>query len=171
MIDAEVERLRRLRGSALRLRAVARALGSKRSIKDEEGLFIQGRCAAWRIARTVTGRLRAHPNSRYQQDAGVGTLLKNSLTAVAASLTATNRQRAMTEFAAHLKAVLRELDNARALAWAVELSDAFGRSQRELRDLAAVVECQPQHRGAAVGARGALREARPVTAGSPFLTI
>jgi hypothetical protein len=171
MIDAEVERLRRLRGSALQLRAVARALGGKRSLKGDEGLFSLGRCAAWRIARTVTGRLRAHPNFRYQKDAGLGTLLKNSMIGVAASLTATTRRRAMIDYGAQLKAVLRELDNARALTWAVELSDTFGRSQRELRALVAAVELQTQGRSGAVVARGAVREASSVTAGSPFLTI
>jgi len=171
MIDAEVERLRRLRGSALQLRAVARALGGKRSLKDQEGLFSQGRCAAWRIARTVTGRLRAHPNFRYQKDAGVGTLLKISMMGVAASVTATNRHRAMTEYGVQLKAVLRELDNARALTWAVDLSDTFGRSQRELRALIAAVEGQTQGRSGTAVARGAAREAPAATVGSPFLTI
>jgi hypothetical protein len=171
MIDAEVDRLRRLRGSALQLRAVARALGSRRSIKDEEGLLHQGRCAAWRVARTATGRLRAHPNFRYQKDAGVGTLLKNSVVAATAWLTATNRHRAMRGYGAHLKAVLRELDNARALTWAVELSDTFGRSQRELRALAAAVECETQNPSPDPAPRGALREAPRAAAGSPFLTI
>lgn len=170
MMDAEVERLRRLRAAALQLRAVARALGNKRSIKDEAGLLHQGRCAAWRIARTVTGRLRAHPHFRYQKDAGLGTLLKNSMIAAAASLTATNRRRAMSEYAAQLNAVLRELDDVRALTWAVELSDTFGRSQRELRALTAAIECHTQARGNAA-AGGTLRPTTTVTGGSPFLTI
>jgi hypothetical protein len=171
MIDAEVERLRRLRGSALQLRAVARALGRRRSAKDDEALFHQGRCAAWRIARTATGRLRAHPHIRYQKDAGLGTLLKNSIVAAAAWITATNRHRAMTGFGAHLRAVLRELDNTRALTWAVELSDTFGRSQGELRSIAAAVESRTQNRGGEPIPREARRDAPRVTAGSPFLTI
>jgi hypothetical protein len=169
MIDSEVERLRRLRGSALQLREVARALGNNKASRGD-ALLAQGRCAAWRIARTVSGRLRAHPNARYQQDAGVGTLLKNSVVAAMTSLTATNRRQVMLQFGQQLKSVMRELDDARALTWVSELSEIFGRSQREIRALITAVECETRDCGAAAtsGVRGQVSHAG---ADSRFLTI
>ena len=170
MIDWEVARLRRLRGSALQLRAIARALGRNKWTRSD-GLLNQGRCAAWRVARIVSGRLRAHPNIRYQRDAGVGTLLKNILVAAMASLTATSRRRAMTLFDAHLRAFMRELDDARALTLAPDLSDSFGRSQRELRALAAVLKCETQDLSANSRMPLPVRVASSVHEDSPFLTI
>jgi hypothetical protein len=139
MIDTEVERLRRLRASALRLRAVARSLaGTKGSATDP--LFYRGACAAWRVARMVSGRLRAHPFAKFQRDAGVGTLIGNELAAKFASLGASSRLQAIKAFELQLKRVSRQLDDARALAWAADLSDALGRSQLEIRSLMAAAE-------------------------------
>ena len=169
MIDSEVERLRRLRGSALQLREVARALGNNKCSRGD-GLLNQGRCAAWRVARTVSGRLRAHPNVRYQKDAGIGTLLKNGVVATMTSLTASNRRQVMLEFGRQLKSVMRELDDARALTWASELSEIFGRSQREIRALIAAVDGETRDSGVdtAVGDPGRVSHAG---ADSRFLTI
>ena len=170
MIEHEVARLRRLRGSALRLRALARALGrNKWTLND--GLLDQGRCAAWRVARIVSGRLRAHPNLGCQRDAGVGALLKNSIVAAMASLTATSRRRAMTRFHAHLKAVMRELDDARALTLAPDLSENLGRSQREFRALAAALNCETQDFTPNTRMPLSVRVASSVHEDSPFLTI
>jgi hypothetical protein len=139
MDDSEVERLRRLRGCALLVRAVARALeGRKCTLHD--ALFPRSRCAAWRIARAATGRLRAHPYARFQKDAGVGILLKNSVVAKTAALGASSRPQALGRLVARLRALSRELDDARALTWAADLSDSFGRSQREVRSLIATIE-------------------------------
>jgi len=170
MIDVEVERLRRLRGSALQLRAVARALGKVKWTRDDV-LLSQGGCAAWRVARTVTGWLRAHPNFRYQKDAGLGLLVKNSLVAGVTSLTASRRQRAMMNFNTQLKALMRELDNARALTWAADLSDTFGRSQREIRALIAAVQSETQEQLGGVSRRHELPGAVRLAQGSPFLTM
>jgi hypothetical protein len=168
MIDVEVERLRRLRGTALQVRAVACALSDKKWARDD-GLLRQGRCAAWRVARFVSGRLRAHPNVRYQQGAGVGTLVRNSLVAAASSFAATNRRRALLQYSAQLKSLTRELDDARALTWAAELSDIFGRSLQELRVLIDAVQCE-MHASSAP-ARGARASVNAINAESPFLTI
>lgn len=168
MIDAEVERLRRLRGSALQLREVARALGNSKWSRND-ALLAQGRCAAWRLARTVSGRLRAHPHARYQQDAGLGTLLKNGLVAAAASLGASSRREVMLRFSGQLKSVMRQLDDARALTWAPELSDIFGRSQLEIRALIAAADCELRDCGATTPATAGTEIS--AAAGSRFLTI
>ncbi len=170
MIDVEVERLRRLRASALQLRAVARALKNSKWTRDD-ALLNQGSCAAWRVARTVTGWLRAHPNSRYQRDAGLGLLFKNSLIAIAARVTASSRHRAMCGFGAQLKSLMRELDNARALTWAAELSDTFGRSQREIRTLMAAVQSEAPELSHKASTLRELRPAAPAGGASPFLTM
>jgi hypothetical protein len=170
MIDVEVVRLRRLRASALQLRALARAL-DRNKWTPNDALLNQGRCAAWRIARLVSGRLRAHPNIQYQRDAGFWTLLKNSLVAAVTSVTATNRCRAMTRFDACLKAVMRELDDARALTLAPDLSDIFGRSQCELRALAKALQVETEVCGQSVRNPRPVRLGSSVHADSPFLTI
>ena len=168
MVDFEVERLRRLRGAALRLRAVARALGNGRWARDEV-LLSRGRCAAWRVARTVTGRLRAHPHGRYQKDAGIGTLVRNSFVAASTSWAASSRPQAIAAYAAELKSVMRELNDARALTWAADLSDTFGRSQREIRGLIDAVERETRECG--LDDRIAARHAPGVNGDSRFLTI
>lgn len=140
MIDFEVERLRRLRGSALRLRKIARVLGRLPSVPDEP-LLNRSACAAWRIARAASGRLRAHPYERFQKDAGLGLLLQNSLWAKFAVFRIATRFQALEVVERELKALARELDDARALTWAAELSEPLGRAQRELRALIAGVEC------------------------------
>jgi hypothetical protein len=139
MIDAEVERLRRLRGSALRLRAVARQLGAHKAALNDP-LMNRGACAAWRVARTVSGRLRAHPFADFQKDPGFGVLLGNSLAAKTASLGASNRVQVLRVLERQIKRVSRQLDDARAMAWSEELSSMLARSQREMRSLAADVE-------------------------------
>ncbi len=170
MVDLEVVRLRRLRASALQLRALARALARNQETLDD-GLLNQGRCAAWRMARLISGRLRAHPNIQYQRDAGFWTLLKNSLVAAVISVTARNRRRAMTRFDACLKALLRELDDARALTLAPDLSDIFGRSQSELRALAKALQFETQDGGQSSRTARPVRLASSVDGDSPFLTI
>jgi hypothetical protein len=155
MIDSEVERLRRLRGSALRVRAVARSLGGSQSTLNDP-LLSRSACAAWRVARTVSGRLRAHPHASFQKDAGLGLLVSNSIAATAAALGASSRLRAFQGFEAQLKALARQLDDARALTWASDLSDLFGRSQHEIRSLLAAVECETHRTGEGSAARRVL---------------
>lgn len=156
MIDFQVERLRRLRASALRVRAVARRLGAKPALVDER-LMMLSACAAWRLARMVSGHLRAHPYARFQRDAGLGTLLMNGLRAQVAALGASSRAQAMAEFETHLKALSHELDDARALTRTSELSDLFGRSQIEIRALVGAVERKPGGAASLVSGGGAPR--------------
>jgi hypothetical protein len=133
MSDSEVERLRRLRAMALRVRAVARALGKTESMRQNSVCRRTG-SAAWRVARTASGRLRAHPHARFQKDAGMGVILWNSLVATTVALSMRGPQ-AVSTFERLLRQLARELDHARALTWAAELSDTFGRSQLEIRAL------------------------------------
>jgi hypothetical protein len=142
MIDSEVQRLRDLRASALRVRAIAHALG--RRFAGNDALLNRGACAAWRIARAVSGRLRAHPFLRFQRDASLSVLIANSLAAKSAGLRAANLQSALQLFDAQLKMLARELADARALTWVPELSDSFGRSQAEIRSLTAALGFETQ---------------------------
>ncbi|HWS65591.1 MAG TPA: hypothetical protein VN325_22765 [Steroidobacteraceae bacterium] len=133
MFDKEVERLRRLRAAALRVRAVARALGRG------DTLLNRGRCAAWRVARIVSGRLRAHPYASYQKDAGIGVVAANSLAAANAALGVRTRHQGLLRFEAHLRSLARELSDVRALTSASDLNDSFARSQIEIRALLAAL--------------------------------
>jgi hypothetical protein len=133
MCDQEVGRLRRLRTTALRVRAIAQALGPRDSLLDRGG------CAAWRVARTVSGRLRAHPYDSFQKDPGVGVIVANSLAAANAAFGVKTRRQGLLRFEAHLRALARELSDFRALACASDLSDSLDRSQSEIRALLAAL--------------------------------
>jgi hypothetical protein len=133
MFDKEIERLRRLRAAALRVRAVARAL------RPGDTLLNRGRCAAWRVARTVSGRLRAHPYASYQKDAGIGVVVANSLAAANAALGVRTRRQGLLRFEAYLSSLARELSDVRALTSASDLNDSFARSQVEIRALIAAL--------------------------------
>jgi hypothetical protein len=149
MLDPEIERLRRLRGAALKLRALAKELGPRGGALDDM-LLHRGACAAWRVARIVSGRLRAHPFVDFQKDAGAGLLLRNAIAAKLTAQVASTRLQALNAFGRQLKLVSRQLDDARALAWDRDLSDTLGRSQSELRAVAAAtdaaVSCASQDR-------------------------
>jgi hypothetical protein len=133
MIDKEVARLRRLRAAALRVRAVARALGRG------DTLLNRGRCVAWRVARTVSGRLRAHPYGSFQKDAGIGVVVANSLAAANAALGVKTRHQGLLRFEAILRSLARELSDVRALTCAPDLNESFSRSQIEIRALLAAL--------------------------------
>jgi hypothetical protein len=139
MDNGEVMRLRRLRNSALQVRAIARAMGSRRAALDEP-LISRGACASWRIARGVSGRLNGHPYIHYQEGAGIGTVLWNWVVANSLAGIARSRSRALHKYAARLRQLGRVLDDTRALARSPELSDTLGRSQREIRALIASLE-------------------------------
>jgi hypothetical protein len=138
MIDPEVARLRRLRSSALRVRAIARSLGSTR-LAFHDSLFARGACASWRIARVVSGRLKAHPYLRFQKRASVVSLMRNRVLAGFAALWARSRRQALLAYESELRQLVRQLDDARALTWSTELSDTFGRSQTEIKSLMAAL--------------------------------
>lgn len=156
MIDREVERLRGLRATALRIRAVARALGAATSAREDgaapdhgtvpddgsapdDGLLHRGRCAAWRLARTVSGHLRGHPYASFQKDAGLGVVLSSSLTAAGAAWSVKTRRQALLRFDAELRALFRQLCDVRALTRIAGLDESLGRSQIELRALLAAL--------------------------------
>jgi hypothetical protein len=134
MIDPEVARLRRLRDEALRVREIARRLGTARW-GIEDALLERGACASWRIVRMVTGKLIEHPYLRYQQSAGVGLLLGNRLAAEWVALVSKDRPSGLKAYASELESLSRTLGDARALTRSTDLSDALGRSQSELKTL------------------------------------
>ena len=138
MNDLEVARLRQLRSSALRVRAVARALSATRAAA-EDPLLTRGACASWRIARVVSGRLKAHPYLRYQKDTSLGVIVLNGVLARWLALKSRNRLQALCEYETNLLRLARQLEDARALTWSTDLSETFGRSQTEIRSLLAAV--------------------------------
>jgi hypothetical protein len=138
MNDLEVARLRQLRSSALRVRAVARALSATRAAA-EDPLLTRGACASWRIARAVSGRLKAHPYLRYQKDTSLGVIVLNGMLARWFALKSRDRLQALCEYEMNLRRLARQLEDARALTWSSDLSDTFGRSQTEIRSLLAAV--------------------------------
>jgi hypothetical protein len=134
MIDPEVARLRRLRDEALRVRDIARRLGTARwGIEDP--LLERGACASWRIVRVVTGKLIEHPYLRYQQGAGVGSLVGNRLAAEWIALMTKDRTSGLKTYASELESLSRALGDARALTRSTDFSDALGRSQGEIKSL------------------------------------
>jgi hypothetical protein len=134
MSDSEVARLRRLRSVSLRVREVARSLSAARWTMHDPAVE-RGAAAAWRVARSVTGRLRGHPYAPYQQDAGITEQLANTLVATAARLGLRSRTHALRVYETHLRRLARQLDDARSLTLSGELSDSLGRSQDELRSI------------------------------------
>ena len=138
MNDLEVARLRQLRSLALRVRAVAQALSATR-VAAGDPLLTRGACASWRIARVVSGRLKAHPYLRYQKDTALGVIAFNGVLARWLALKSRNRLQALGEYEANLRRLARELQDARSLTWSSDLSDTFGRSQTEIRSLLAAV--------------------------------
>jgi hypothetical protein len=134
MIDPEVARLRRLRDEALRVRQIARRLGAARW-GNNDPLLNRGACASWRLVRVVTGKLIEHPYLRYQQGPGLGTLLGNRLAAEWIAVTRKERSRGLNALAFELQSLSRQLDDARALTWSTDFSDALGRSRSEISSL------------------------------------
>jgi hypothetical protein len=132
MIDPEVARLRRLRDEALRVREIARRLGTARW-GIQEPLLARGACTSWRIARVVTGKLIEHPYLRYQQGTGMGTLVGNRLAAAWIALMSKDRTTGLKAYVTELESLSRTLGDARALTWSTDLSDALGRSQNEIK--------------------------------------
>ena len=133
MIDAEVARLRRLRNTALRARAVAATLDADSGRRDS--LFSRGAVNCWRIARGITGLLRGHPYLSYQRGPREVRGVYNRVSAGVLAGVARYRGRSHQIFSDELRRVARELDDARALTWSSDLSDTLGRSQMQIRGL------------------------------------
>jgi len=136
-MEDEVLRLRRLRATALRVRAFARALAGDAS--NDHALFSRTACSCWRIARTATGRLRSHPHQPYQKDTGpIAALWYDFIARMLARRG--SRGDMLGELQTNLRVISRELADARALTWSPDLSDSLGRSQIEVRRLVDAVE-------------------------------
>jgi hypothetical protein len=130
MIYAEVLRLRRLRNTALRARAIAAALEPRRASP-----LSASAAGCWRIARVITGWLRAHPYPSYRQGPS---RLRGAYDRVSAYLLAAvvrYRGRSLQTLSAELRRVVRELDDARSLTLSADVSETFGRSQAQIRKL------------------------------------
>jgi hypothetical protein len=116
------------------VRQIARRLGAARwGTKDP--LLTRGACASWRIVRVAAGKLIEHPYPRYQQGPGLGSLLGNRLAAEWIAATRKNRSQGLKALAFELQSLSRRLDDARALTWSTDFSDALGRSQNEIKSL------------------------------------
>jgi hypothetical protein len=133
MIDTEVGRLRRLRNTALRARAVAAALDSNPERRDS--VFSRGAVSCWQIARVITGRLRAHPYRSYQRGPSGARGVYERFTAGVLSHFARARGRNLQILSGELQRVAHELDDTRALNWSADFGDSMGRSQKQIRRL------------------------------------
>jgi hypothetical protein len=138
MIDTEVVRLRQLRATALKARALAAAMDSSSARRG--AMFSRSAVSCWRIARVVTGRLRAHPYLDYQRDASSARAVSDRVVAYLLAAISRRQGQTLRTFLAELKRVAREVDNARALTWSADFGDSLGRSQSELRRLIKEVE-------------------------------
>jgi hypothetical protein len=133
MIDSEVIRLRRLRDTALRVRAIAAVLDSHPA--RPSSIVAQSGQSCWRIARVITGTLRAHPYLNYQRGPSEVRAVYDRIRAGLLGGIARYRGRNLQTFCAELQRVVRELDDTRALTWSADLSDTLGRSQTQIRRL------------------------------------
>ena len=138
MIDIEVVRLRQLRNTALRARAIAMALDAGHS--DNDSVLSRSALVCWRIARVITGKLRAHPYESYQRDPGYLHSLTDGVVAALMGGVARLRGGRFGMYTGPLRKVARRLDDARALTWSPTLSDTLGRLQTEIRLLTRELE-------------------------------
>jgi hypothetical protein len=145
MFDAEVMRLRRLRRTALRARALAESLDSHATRAD--GVFAKSAAGCWRIARTISGRLRAHPHPRFQRGPSNAAGAFDGLRASWSGAVARYKGRSLQCCSAHLALVIRELDDVRAVAWSADFSENLGRSQAQLRRLIQEADAAAQREG------------------------
>jgi hypothetical protein len=178
MIDTEVIRLRRLRNTALRARAIADALDSVPT--ERRSVLSAGAQLCWRIARLMTGQLRAHPYLSYQRGPSEVRAAYHRVSAALLGAIARYRGRPWQIYAAELRHVARELDDIRALTWSVELSDALGRLQTQIRrllqelDAAALVEAGVHHETApraGIRADAVRGEAESIAGDWPYLAF
>jgi hypothetical protein len=138
MIDAEVLRLRKLRSVALRARALAKILDS--DCTQEQSVFARSAAMCWTIARIASGHLRAHPYLSYQQGPSPLDGVADGLFASLAALNARRQNRRLSVYVQQLRDVAREVNDARALTWSPDLSDALGRIQIRMYRLANELE-------------------------------
>ena len=178
MIDTEVIRLRQLRNTALRARAIALALNASRP--ESGSVLSRSALACWRIARVITGKLRAHPYLSYQRDAGYLRSVFDGAVAALIGVLAKYRGGRFWRYSAWLQRVARELDDARALTWSPTLSDTLGRSQAEIRALMKELAADAREAagsgsrigaGAGLDVSGARSDGTGVAANWPYLAF
>jgi len=161
MIDAEVARLRRLRNTALRARAVAAALNSDSAGGSaRDSAFSRSAANCWSIARVITGWLRGHPYLSYQREPSELRRLYDRVSAGLLGAIARYRGRSHQAFSEELRRVARELDDARALTLSPDLSDSLGRSQMQMRRLMMEVDEGARNEGGLRADRGPRPAAR-----------
>jgi hypothetical protein len=143
-------------------------------------VFSRSAVSCWRIAGVITGRLRAHPYLSYQRGPselrGVyGRLIAGLLAGIARY-----RGRGLETISRELQRVARELDDARALTLSSDLSDALGRSQKQIRTLIKELDADARNEAGSredTVARAAARtgngrdDAGSVAANWPYLAI
>jgi hypothetical protein len=139
MTDTEVMRLRRLRNSALRIRAVSRAMSFGKSRDD---LFSRTAIACWGIARIISGELQAHPYLRFQSGPPAHKAFVDRALAALRLLIAPQGRAGLTAHAHDLQRLCRELDDTIALTWSPSLNDTLGRARTRLRRSFADVDAQ-----------------------------
>lgn len=175
MIDTEVIRLRGLRNTVLKARAVAAALNTEGAGRDS--VFSRSAVRSWQIARVITGWLRAHPYLSYQRDPSELRGLYDRMSADLLARFAHYRGRSLQALLRELQRVARELDDARALTWSSDMSDSLGRSQKQIRmlidELGADVRTEAGSHRETVGRVASARNAREgaVAANWPYLAI
>ena len=133
MINSEVMRLRQLRNTALKARAIAAAFDSDTARTDS--VYSRSAQTCWRIARVVTGTLRAHPYISFQRGPSELRAAYHGCSALVAGVVARYRGRSLHTYLQQLQRVGRELDDARALTRSADLSDTLGRSQAQIHAL------------------------------------
>lgn len=134
MNELEVVRLRRLRESALRSRAIASGMATYRHAHNEP-LLLHGAGACWRIVRAVSGQLRAHPDVRYQADVGIAARWRHRALAALQIFGGSTPSAVHSEYLILMRQLLRQLDDARILTRSADLSDTLGRARSEINDV------------------------------------
>ena len=125
-MDEEVDRLRNLRRRALQLRALGLVFTATPSA---DGTPVRASLLAWRIAKIITGHLRAHPNQSVRREPGI---LETSLRWFGVHMAAfrwRSEQGRERRLLAELEAVKRTLEDVRSLTRSATLSDSLGRAQ------------------------------------------
>lgn len=128
----EIGRLRKLRQTALDTRVLAQLL---HDAEHRDSAAARAAVLCWRIARTATAQLRAHPHQAFHSDPGLLEAAVGLLRALRAAIPALYRKRPFSALQAELLGLTRVLDDVRALTLSPDLSDALGRSQAIMRHL------------------------------------
>jgi len=171
MSDAKVVRLRKLRDTALRVRALAGHLGTDQ--RAENRSIVISAVISWRVARVISGHLRAHPNLSYQKGPSPIRYLLIRVAALLTGTTARYRGRALAVYAAQLQCLARELADTRALIWEPDWGDTLGRAQRQLRQTIQEVAGVSDHSAPLLPSRSHERAAANagIAADWPYLAI